>query len=172
MKQKPAGRHAAAGFSLLELVVVIVLMGVLAAMAAPRLMNNDSQARAMATQLLGSLRQAQRMAATHNRDVCVVVAAGSVRFTMAASAGTGVACTATALGTVDDSSDTLDVTLTSPSMSFTSTGNFRFTPKGNLATNTGAAIPILQTITLRNSGANFARFDIQLDNGYVQATDF
>jgi MSHA pilin protein MshC len=123
-------RHCAklAGFTLIELIMVIVLLGVLAIFAAPRILNTgDVNARGFHDETLSLLRFAQKTAVAQRRVVCVQLNASGVAITMDTKAtpdgvcngpatlpnsprgGTGLSATVsnfkfTALGATDQSS--------------------------------------------------------------------
>jgi len=60
------------GFTVIELIMVIVILGVLAVFAAPRLFNNtDFYARGFHDETLSILRYAQKAAVAQRRTVCV-----------------------------------------------------------------------------------------------------
>lgn len=64
------------GFTLIELIMVMVMLGVLAVFAAPRIFNSDDfYARGFHDETLGLLRYAQKTAIAQRRTVCVVFAA-------------------------------------------------------------------------------------------------
>jgi MSHA pilin protein MshC len=63
-------RRAACGFTIPELVAGIVIMGILAAVAAPKLFGGYDEA-AFAEETTAALRYAQRSAITMQRTVCV-----------------------------------------------------------------------------------------------------
>jgi MSHA pilin protein MshC len=69
---------ASRGFSLLELVVVMVIAGVLAAIAIPRLTDSESQATWYHEQALAAVRFAQRQAVAQRRNVYVCINSSSV----------------------------------------------------------------------------------------------
>ena len=97
----PAGlsaRRAAQGFTLIELVMVLVLAGVLAVYAVPRIFNsNDFYARGFHDEALSLLRYAQKSAVAQRRTVCVGFSSGSVSLTIAATAAT-LTCSASLVG--------------------------------------------------------------------------
>lgn len=62
----------ARGFTLIELIMVVVMLGVLAVVAAPRIFNNtDFNARGFHEETLALLRYAQKTAIAQRRMVCV-----------------------------------------------------------------------------------------------------
>lgn len=77
------------GLALIELVMVLVLLGILAIYAAPRLTAKDLDARGFHDETLAFLRYAQKSAIAQRRTVCVAFGSGpsTVTLTMAAAAG-------------------------------------------------------------------------------------
>lgn len=68
----------AAGFSLIELVVILLIAGILAAIAIPRLSDSESKATWYHEQVAAAVRFAQRQAVAQRRAVFVCTAAGVV----------------------------------------------------------------------------------------------
>ncbi len=81
-------------FTVIELVMVLVLAGLLAAVAAPRVLNQQAfQTHASAADVRAALRYARKLAVTKNRDVCVGITATSVALSLNPLAIPGGACT-------------------------------------------------------------------------------
>lgn len=72
-------RRRTRGFTLIELIMVIVILGVLAVFAAPRMFNSsDFYARGFQDETRALLRYAQKTAIAQRRAVCVTVAATGI----------------------------------------------------------------------------------------------
>ncbi|NMM28411.1 MAG: prepilin-type N-terminal cleavage/methylation domain-containing protein [Glaciimonas sp.] len=90
--------RASHGFTLVELVMVLVITGIMTAVVAPKLMDNsDIQARGFADQVKVSLRYAQKTAIAQHRFVCVAFTASGITLTINAAA----TCPGTALASAD-----------------------------------------------------------------------
>lgn len=77
---------AVAGFTLVELVMTIVIVGIIGAVVVPRFIdNNVFQSRGFADQVQASLRYAQKSAIAQHRFVCVGFAINSITLTIGAT---------------------------------------------------------------------------------------
>ncbi|MFZ3219220.1 MAG: prepilin-type N-terminal cleavage/methylation domain-containing protein [Rhodoferax sp.] len=77
------------GFTLTELIMVMVLVGVLAVVAAPRIFNtNDFNGRGFHDETLAMLRYAQKTAIAQRRTVCVTFGASTLTLAIAAAPAT------------------------------------------------------------------------------------
>ena len=86
------------GFTLVELVTVMVVLGVLSAVAAPKIFNfGIFDSRGFHDQTLAYLRFAQKSAVAQRRTVCVSFTANSMSLAMASTAGTTNCTSAVAL---------------------------------------------------------------------------
>ena len=125
----PTRRHAA-GFTLVELVMVIVIVGVLAVFAMPSLLDTMSwRLLAFSDELRSQSMAMQRLALAQRRPVVATITPTGVRFDYVAG-GTiaSVACPATASPCISEPG-TRSVT-------------FNVANSGSAATSTGAALPV------------------------------
>jgi Tfp pilus assembly protein FimT len=135
MRSRACSCRRASGFTTIELVTVIVLLGILSVVALPRLNNADERALVFRDQTEAALRYAQKTAVSHRRVVCVTFSASTVTLQIATSStpttapAGNVMCDGTLLlpgqnGNVVTSGDTTNATFTSVPTAF------RFTPDG------------------------------------------
>lgn len=143
------------GFSLVELITIIVVVGILSAVAGPLLGNSkqtyDDLGFYDGTRAI--LRFAQKAAIAQRRTVCVAFAAASVTLTVATAAGSA-ACNANLIGPGGQN----PYTIAAVSSTFAPTpANFTFNTLGQ---------PSLgQVITITGVGVNIT---VNADTGYVQ----
>lgn len=75
------------GFTLVELVMTMIIIGIVGAVAAPRFFdNNVFQSRGFADQVQATLRYAQKVAIAQNRFVCAAFTNSSVTLSLGATA--------------------------------------------------------------------------------------
>ena len=102
-------RARAAGFTMVELVVVMILIGVLAAIGIPRLMGDKNMEGAVfGDQVVSGLRRAQKIATGHRRTVCATVGPKAVIVRLYV----GNSCSLAVTGLTDDDYATTDSVLT------------------------------------------------------------
>src|SRR3972149_21935 len=78
------------GFTLVELIMAMVIIGIIGAIAAPRFFDNSVfQSRGFADQVQASLRYAQKIAIAQRRFVCAVFTIDSITLTIGATAACG-----------------------------------------------------------------------------------
>ena len=108
-------QRAQRGFSMVELIAVLMLVGVLAVVAMPRMTGTISlRSSAWRDQVQAALLHARTLAQGHRRLVCVVLATGDLRLSLA-SANPATACDTALLGPDGDARwafDSQGITLT------------------------------------------------------------
>lgn len=117
--------HGCRGFTLVELVTVMLLMGILAAVGVARMADRQSfDALGYADQIRQTIQYARRLAVAQRRNVCVTAAAGGLTVTQAVAYG--AACSTGAIDPSTGSAFNLPVphgvTLSAASIQFDSQG--------------------------------------------------
>lgn len=152
MKQG-VGNRRTAGFSLIELISVLVILGILAAIALPRFFDLGAfNARGFSDEVIAALRYGQKVAVAQRRFVCAGFTTNSITLTIGATTACGSDLTTPAGGT--------PYTIAAPASSgitFTATP-FYFDALGKPSLNT------IQTITI--NGINIV---IEPETGYVHS---
>ena len=134
MARRPEGPVAgsAAGFTLVELVMVIILLGILSAAAIPRITDTSAFSQmAFRDGLVATLRHAQKTAVSHRRLVCVTLDARRASARIAAARTQGCAVD---LPGPDGKSE---IVASDAGVSVSPTGTLYFQPNGDITTDAG-----------------------------------
>jgi MSHA pilin protein MshC len=155
--------RSAGGFSIVELVVVIVIVGVLAAVAIPRFVGTDAFAsRGFADEAIGIVRYAQKTAIAWRATVHVCVTANSVRASAAPGCATPINHPATNAPLV--ATAPTGVALTSgvcPTM--TAVPSFSFDAQGRPSSATTLTYNLCSTV----AGDPARQIVVEAETGYV-----
>lgn len=134
------------GFTLVELIMTMVIIGIIAAVAAPRFFDSSAfQSRGFADQVKASLRYAQKAAIAQRRNVCVVMTASNITLTIASVSGAASVCDANLAFPAGGNSITAPsgVTLSAATASFVFDALGRPSVAQNTITISGATSPIV-----------------------------
>lgn len=162
-------RFPQSGFTLVELVMTIIIVGVIAAVAVPRFFDNTVfQSRGFADEVMASLRYAQKSAIARHRFVCVTFAANSITLTQGGNSACGTDL-AGPTGNAPFSVANANITITAPAagnISFDCLGRPRST--GNVAATCapGNAVGVLganQTVQVQGA----PNIIVERETGYV-----
>ena len=136
------------GFTLVELVAVIVLLGILSAFAAPRMLDMTAvNARGLQDETLSFLRYAQKSAVAQRRIVCVAFTSRSVTLHIGAMPGFAT-CDTPLRGPTGDSPGTL--TAQGGAGYRTVPADFNFNGLGQPVDASGAVLTTSQILQVNN----------------------
>ena len=161
------------GFTLIELIMVIVLLGVLSVFAAPRVFNNqDFYARGFHDETMAYLRYAQKTAIAQRRTVCVTFSANSLTLAAALNPPTAAAANADCAtpapsfrGPKGESPPKLEAKGTITYTAATpATLNFNINGLGQPTTAAGAVLTAARTLQVNGATQSIT---VEADTGYV-----
>jgi len=139
-------RRAEGGFTTIELVAVMVVMGVMAVVALPRLDSaNLMRGDAWRDQVQAALRHAQATAISHRRLVCASVATDAVTLTIA-TANPATACAGALTGPDGHAHYARDTRAIATAVA--PTGALFFQPDGRITTDGAGTTVTDRTITI------------------------
>ena len=152
-----------AGFTLVELVVVIIVVSILAVVAIPRLNTHTFDTVGFYQEVLSSVRYAQKEAVAKRRVVCVTLGASSVTIKFANIAGSS-ACNTDLVSPRGVSPFTVTAASGVLLSSAPATGSFFFDALGRPYDAAGTSSP-QRTISITGDGTQ--SFVIEAETGYV-----
>jgi MSHA pilin protein MshC len=156
-------RARTGGFTIVELVVVMIIIGVLAAIGIPRLMGDKiSEAAVFGDQVVSGLRRAQKIATGHRRVVCASVGPKAVVVRINACGSAGVALN----GLADDEFATTDSALTVASRTLYFQPDGRVTQDAAGATTFTGGIAIMGVVD--GQSKTFRTITVEGSTGYVE----
>lgn len=154
-------RSHAAGFTLMELVTIIVIVSILGAMALPRFVGGTSfDVFGFSEQLSQTLRLAQKMAQASRRTTCVTIAASGVTLQRSGTVGSAT-CDTVLPNPVTNSTAALKI----PGGVLVTETVIRFNAQGQPVSATGAVFSAQQDIVI--SGEHSRIVSIAGETGYV-----
>ncbi|HEY8051517.1 MAG TPA: GspH/FimT family pseudopilin [Steroidobacteraceae bacterium] len=162
--------RTAGGFTLTELVVVIVIMAILAVFAASRFSSQSFNTRGFTDQTLAMLRYAQKTAVSQRRTVCVSIAGNVISLSYLVPPGGNTTCPGTAIsqpgGLVGGGGAFSATAPSGVTLSLTGTTSpFSFSPLGQPSSSVGTPLTAQLTVTIVGDVTN--AITVEQETGYV-----
>lgn len=137
------------GFTIVELITVMVIMGIISALAISRISGSNMASPAFRSELVSTLRYAQKVAVSHRRMVCTTVGTSSTSLTIAQTNPAGGAC-GVSLPLADQSGNSItsrDSAVTSSSVTL------YFQPAGTITSDTAGSTTVSGSISVTGETA-------------------
>ena len=152
------------GFTLVELITIILVLSVIAALAVPRFVGRNAfDERGFSDQVKSTLRFAQKTAIAKRREVCVTMGAASVSLMFNPSAVAGAACS-TSLSLPGEAAQYVVTPPSGVTLAFPNTV-FRFNGLGQPIADPGGGLLANQIITV--TGTSVRSMTVQAETGHV-----
>jgi len=160
-----------AGFTMIELVTVMVLIGILAAIGIPRMMGSDSTGTLVfGEEVVSAVRHAHKTAIARRRLVCATLEGKTVRLRMREAPGTG-ACTL-GIGVSDTEYDSTNNSTVAGRGGFAGAAAVAlfFHPDGSITRDAAGTTFVTSADTLQIMEGSVAMRTIRMEGttGYVQ----
>lgn len=164
------------GFTMVELVVIMILIGVLAAIGIPRLMGSNTTATLVfGEQVVNAVRHAHKTAIARRRLVCLTLAGGSVTLRIRQSPGVpaaGAAACTLGAGVSDTEYNSSNDSTVAGRGSFEGAAAIAlfFQPDGNITRDAAGSAPVTPNDQLQIMDGGVAQRTIRIEGttGHVQ----